>query len=217
VTFPAAMMTGSTGRVVATDISDKMVERVRRDAAARGLTHVVAERMDAEALAFADASFDVALCALGLMYVPDPIKALMECRRVLVPGGRVAAAVWGARNRCGWADIFPIVDRRVQSEVCPMFFGLGTGDTLAAAARAAGFEDIAVDRLTTTLEYESDADAVGAAFAGGPVALAYSRFDEVTRTEAQAEYLASIAQWRQGDRYRIPGEFVVIRGRVVAS
>ena len=62
------------------------------------------------------------------------------------------------------------------------------------------------------LDYESDEDACGAAFAGGPVALAYARFDDRVKTEAHAEYLASIREFRTGDRYAIPGEFVVVRG-----
>ena len=76
----------------------------------------------------------------------------------------------------------------------------------------AGFADIQVDRLTTILNYGSADDAIGAAFAGGPVAMAYSRFDERTREEAHAEYLESIAPFKHGAGYAIPGEFVVARG-----
>jgi hypothetical protein len=63
------------------------------------------------------------------------------------------------------------------------------------------------------LRYSTADDACGAAFAGGPVALAYSRFDDETRREAHAEYLASIEAYRRGERYEIPGEFVVAKGR----
>jgi ubiquinone/menaquinone biosynthesis C-methylase UbiE len=214
VTLPAALAAGSSGSVVATDISDAMVLRVADEARRRNLPSVSAIRMDAESLDFPDASFDVALCALGLMYVPDPDKALKEMTRVLNAGGRAVAAVWGARSRCGWADIFPIVDARVQSEVCPMFFQLGTGDALGDAMRRAGLTDVETGRLATTLHYESADAACGAAFAGGPVALAYSRFDQATRDEAHADYLASIEPWRRGMQYDVPGEFVVARGVV---
>jgi ubiquinone/menaquinone biosynthesis C-methylase UbiE len=179
------------------------------EAVGRGYARVTAVRMDAETLDFPHGSFDAALCALGLMYVPDPVAALREMRRVLSPGGRASAAVWGARNRCGWAEIFPIVESRVQSDVCPMFFQLGTGDSLRRAFVEAGFSDITVDRLSSILRYESAEEACGAAFAGGPVALAYSRFDAATRDGAHEEYLASIAPWRAGAGYDVPGEFVV--------
>jgi ubiquinone/menaquinone biosynthesis C-methylase UbiE len=212
VTFRAASTVGASGEVLATDISDAMVVSLRDEAARRGLNHVTAARMDAESLDVSDASFDVALCALGLMYVPDPVTALREMRRALAPGGRVVVAVWGARNKCGWADIFPIVDARVQSDVCPMFFQLGTSDRLAQAMKEAGFTAIEAERISSVLHYESAADACGAAFEGGPVALAYSRFDPATRDAVHREYLSSIEPWRAGERYDVPGEFVVVRG-----
>lgn len=209
VTFPAAESVGSAGAVLAADLSDVMVEQVRTAAVARGLTQVTAERMEAGALKCSDAAFDVALCGLGLMYVPDAQLAVREMFRVLREGGRTVVAVWGARASCGWAEIFPIVDHRVRSEVCPMFFHLGGGDALRLTLEAAGFTHVAVQRLHVTLDYADEDHALGAAFAGGPVAMAYSRFDDATRAEAHAEYLASIAGYRHGSGYRIPGEFVI--------
>jgi SAM-dependent methyltransferase len=169
-------------------------------------------RTDAEDLQLESRGFDAALCTLGLMYVPDPAKAFREMFRVLRPGGRAVVAVWGARNRCGWAEIFSIVDRRVASEVCPMFFQLGTGDMLTNVMHAAGFGNIIVERIAIPLHYESPDEALGAAFVGGPVTLAYSRFDQQVRREAHAEYLASIETYRRGEQYDVPGEFVVARG-----
>jgi SAM-dependent methyltransferase len=213
VTFPAAAAVGAKGKVVGTDISEEMVNIIREDAAKREIRHASFERMDGEELSLADGSFDAALCALGLMYFPDPIQSLKEMRRVLKPGGRVVVNVWGARNRCGWAEIFPIVDSRVQSEVCPLFFQLGTGDAMLHTMTAAGLGDLEIDRLSTVLEYDSADSAIGAAFAGGPVAMAYSRFDDKTREEAHAEYVASIEPFRKGDGYEIPGEFVIAKGK----
>ncbi|MEZ4586567.1 MAG: methyltransferase domain-containing protein [Gemmatimonadales bacterium] len=209
VTFDAALRVGPAGAVVGTDLSERMVVAAREQATLRRLDAVRFERMDAEALDLPDASFDVALSALGILYCPDPLQACRELFRVLEPGGRVALAVWGERKRCGWAEVFPIVEARVASEVCPLFFQLGTGDTLALNLETAGFGSIKTERIGAVLEYPSPADALGAAFAGGPVALAYSRFDDPTRDSAHAEYLASIEPYRDGEGYRIPGEFVV--------
>jgi SAM-dependent methyltransferase len=212
VTFPAAQAVGGEGRVVATDISEAMVTMLKGEAARRRLTQVSAQRADAETYPFEDASFDAVLCGLGLMYVPDPAACLAGALRVLRPGGRFVAAVWGNRKHCGWAEIFPIVERRVTSEVCPLFFQLGTGGALELQMEMAGFTAITAARIHTLLEYDSADAALGAAFIGGPVTMAYSRFDEATRESAHAEYLASIAAYRAGEGYRIPGEFVVARG-----
>ncbi len=212
VTLRAATGVGPAGRVMATDISQRMVDYTAAEAGRRGLSQVQCSRMGAESLEFPDGSFDAVLCALGLMYVPDISASIAEMRRVLATGGRAVAAVWGARSRCGWADIFPIVESRVQSDVCPMFFQLGTGDALADSFTRAGFARLRSDRVSSELCYDNGDSAADAAFAGGPVAMAYSRFDDATRASARADYLASIARYRAGDGYRIPGEFVIVRG-----
>jgi ubiquinone/menaquinone biosynthesis C-methylase UbiE len=211
VTLQAARLVGPSGFVIGTDISQAMVDRLRDEVRRLGLSHVTVERFDAEELGVGTDSCDVALCALGLMYVTDPVAALREMHRVVRAGGRVVTAVWGARARCGWAEVFPIVESRVASEVCPLFFQLGTGEGLRYALDAAGWGDIAVERLATTLVYDSAEAACGAAFAGGPVALAYSRFDEATRASAEADYLSSISAFQQGETFRIPGEFVIAK------
>ncbi|MDR6534903.1 methyltransferase domain-containing protein [Variovorax soli] len=216
VALAAAERVGPRGHVLGTDISDRMVDAARQRAAQRGVHQLGFARMDAEQLALPDGGFDLALCALGLMYVPDPALALRELRRVLRPGGRVGLAVWGERARCGWSALFPIVDDEVRSEVCPLFFRLGQQDALAGLCAEAGFERIAQQRIASTLCYADGEEACGAAFAGGPVALAWSRFGEATRARVQARYLAAIEPWRQGGGYRIPGEFVIVAGAVPA-
>ncbi|MEM7635079.1 MAG: class I SAM-dependent methyltransferase [Pseudomonadota bacterium] len=218
VSLPLAAAVGPTGRVVATDISGKMIERVRHAANTHELHQLEAVCAGAETLdAMPDAAFDLVTCALGLMYVPDTAKALGEACRVLKPGGRVVFAVWGERSKCGWADIFPIVDARVKSEVCPLFFRLGTGSVLMQEMASAGFVDIDTSRLSSELPYADDHAAIEAAFIGGPVALAYNRFDAATRAAVHQEYLASIAPFLTPDGYRIPGEFVVCSGYSLPS
>ena len=69
------------------------------------------------------------------------------------------------------------------------------------------------ERLSTTLSYASPEDALRAVFCGGPVALAYSRFDAATRRAVHAEYLDSIAAYRTGGGYQVPGEFGVAAAR----
>ena len=216
VTLPVAAAVGPTGRVVATDISGKMVTDTAQRAGELGYGHVTTVRTDAESLGAdigSEPAFDVALCALGLMYVPDPPLAVRAMADLLRPGGRFVAAVWGARRSCGWASIFPIIDSRVDSDVCPLFFALGAPGRLAAVAAEAGLADIVEQRITCHLEYPDANAAVRAAFLGGPVALAWSRFDEATRAEAAAEYLASIEPFRHGTGYRVPGEFLIVAAR----
>jgi len=203
-----------TGGVTGVDLSGKMIDAAGALARQQALAQAGFLRMDAEDLALPDASCDVVLCALGMMYFPDPARALQEMRRVLRPGGRIVLAVWGARAQCGWAPVFPIVDAEVQSDVCPLFFQLGQGDNLASACTEAGFTITGEDRLATTLAYRTADDASAAMFVGGPVAMAWSRFDGPTRQRVRENYLAAIEPWREGSGYCIPGEFVVVSATV---
>jgi len=204
------------GRVLATDLSPNMLAMLERAAQEAGISNVETVTCSAEQLATED-QFDVALCALGLMYVPNPQQAIAELHRSLRPGGRVAISVWGERGNCGWASLFGIVDARVKSEVCPLFFGMGAPSALINALSRQGFVDIKEERLNVTLEFPDDESALTAAFLGGPVALAYARFDEGKRTSARAEYLEAIAPHRHGDGYRLPGEFVIASGNKPGS
>ena len=73
------------GRVVGVDFSERMLERARRKADA-----VEWVRADAQALPFADGSFDAATVGFGVRNLDDLEHGLRELRRVLRPGGRLA-------------------------------------------------------------------------------------------------------------------------------
>ncbi len=210
LTLAAARAVGDEGQALGTDLSGGMVDAARQRALRQGARNAQFLRMDAEQLALPDAAFDIALCALGLMYVPDPLRALREMRRCLRPGGRAAVAVWGERARCGWSAVFDIVDAEVASEVCPLFFRLGHDGALQRLCADAGLRADASRRIDATLEF-ADADAAcQAAFVGGPAAMAWSRFTAQQRARACERYLDALQQWRHGNAYRVPGEFVVV-------
>jgi len=212
----AAVRVGRSGMVVGTDISEKMLEAARAATSALGLANCRFERNDGEQPPKLGLEFEVGLCGLGLMYMPDPERAISALAGELVPNGRVVVSVWGRRDRCGWADIFPIVDAHVESEVCPLFFRMGTGDTLCHGLEAAGLKDVSTERLPMKFRYSNGGEACDAIFLGGPVALAYAHFDETTRAAVCADYLRSVEQFRRGEAYEIPGEIVIGYGTVTA-
>jgi ubiquinone/menaquinone biosynthesis C-methylase UbiE len=85
---------GPRGSVTCTDAGAEMVEAARHDATRRGLANVQFRQCTADSLPFPDNSFDVTVCRLGIMFVPDPLVALREMLRVTKPGGKLALAVW---------------------------------------------------------------------------------------------------------------------------
>jgi ubiquinone/menaquinone biosynthesis C-methylase UbiE len=153
VSFKAAGIVGSNGFVAGTDISEKMVESCQRRAEQEKLKNLYFARMDGEELQLDLGLFDKALCALGLMYMPEPIKALQEMRRLLLPGGSTSILVWGRRDHCGWSALFEIVEKRVASDVCPMFFNLGNPGTLTLSFEKSGYEKVDSRTIAASLQF----------------------------------------------------------------
>ncbi len=88
-----------SGRVTATDLGPGMMSLAEELARKKGLTNIEFHEANAEALPFADESYDVLTCRFGIMFFPDLPKALRECFRVLKPGGRAAFIAWGKKEQ----------------------------------------------------------------------------------------------------------------------
>ncbi len=88
---------GAGARVVALDLTPRLLEAGRTLAAEAGVTIDWVEG-DAEALPFADESFDVVLSTLGVMFTPRHHVAAAELARVLRPGGRMALCNWSEES-----------------------------------------------------------------------------------------------------------------------
>jgi ubiquinone/menaquinone biosynthesis C-methylase UbiE len=79
--------------VVSTDYVPALLERGRERAAAERLA-IEFREADAEALPFADASFDAVVSTFGVMFTADQDKAAAELVRVCKPGGKIGLANW---------------------------------------------------------------------------------------------------------------------------
>ena len=79
--------------VVSTDYVPSLLARGRNRAVAEGLS-IRFEEADAEALIFADASFDSVVSTFGVMFTPDQDKAAAELLRVCKSGGKIGLANW---------------------------------------------------------------------------------------------------------------------------
>jgi SAM-dependent methyltransferase len=90
---------GVIGELVCTDISPGMVSALNANASRLGLRDVSATQADAEALPFADRSFDLVLGHAVLHHLPDLDRSFAEFHRVLAPGGRLLFA--GEPSRVG--------------------------------------------------------------------------------------------------------------------
>jgi enediyne biosynthesis protein CalE5 len=160
---PAAMVAERVrpgGRVLATDLSPDMVAVTRRKAQRLKVDNLDVREMDAQALTFADASFDAATCRFGLMFPPDPVRAASEICRVLKPGALFATAVWDvpAKNPF-FTSISSVVAEFVPmpplDPAAPGVFRLAPPGELERVLRSAGFSDVRIEARPITLTYGS--------------------------------------------------------------
>jgi len=81
-------------QVLATDFAEGMVEHIKQRADVAKLSNIETRVMDGQNLALDDASFDISVSIVGLIFFPDIEKGFAELKRVLKPGGRCAVVCW---------------------------------------------------------------------------------------------------------------------------
>ena len=143
-----AQVVQPTGSVMCTDAIAEMVAVAEREAVDRGVENVKFRQCTADSLPFADDSFDVAVCRLGVMFFPDPLAALREMLRVIKPGGRVALAVWGKSELNPYSYVVTrIISHYVPATPvapdAPDAFRFAEPGKLAGILQAAGAIDVA--------------------------------------------------------------------------
>ena len=158
--FVAAGLVAPGGDVVVSDVVPQMTAIAAARAEALGLANVTTRELDLERIDEPDGSYDVVLCREGLMLVADPARAAGEIRRVLRPGGRVALAVWGPRERNPWLGVvFDAVGEQIGAPVPPPGvpgpFSLEDSDRLAGLLSAAGLSDVVVGEIAVPLHAAS--------------------------------------------------------------
>lgn len=153
----AAIRMGSTGRVVATDISTRMLDIARPRASAAGLTNVEFLAANSERLDFPDRSFDAVLCRWGITSLPNYSRLLVKINRMLVPNGLFATSVWEETSRRPLIGIAtkiaeqmfpPVQPRSEQRSEAPK-------EALESVMSHAGFADVRAEKRTVTLEFAS--------------------------------------------------------------
>jgi SAM-dependent methyltransferase len=212
----AAKRVGPGGYVLATDISEGIVALALQVARERGLEQVETRAMDGEKLDLPDASFDAVLCRLGLMYMPHPVAALREWRRVLrTGGGRVAVVVYSTPERNSWGAMpASIIRRRAQlpppAPGQPGPFSLGGPGVLENLFGQAGFASPEVRTVPVPHRMSSAAEYVQLAreaFGGFNVMMAH--LSPRDRESVWNEVEGAMRGFESPGGFEVPGECLV--------
>ena len=125
-------------------------------------------RGDAMALPYADATFDAAVMALVIFFVPQPAKGIAEMVRVIRPGGGACAYAWDILG--GGFPYFALQDemaRLGQQPLWPPSVEAAQMEALHASWTAAGLVDVETHELVVERSF-ADFDTFWAAARKGP-------------------------------------------------
>jgi SAM-dependent methyltransferase len=160
-----AALVGVDGSVLGVDAAPRFIETARDEATQAGVRNARFEVVDVEAHAFEE-QFDLAFSRMGTMFFANPVAALRNVRRALVPGGRLAMVVWRSKvENEGFYRSQVITERFVtkpeeyDEPTCgPGPFSMGNADTTSGILVSAGFESISLLRCDKPILIGVDLD-----------------------------------------------------------
>ncbi len=195
-------------QVTSTDYVGALLERGRERAAAERLS-VNFQEADAEALPFADGSFDVALSTFGVMFTPDQEKAAAELVRVVRSGGKIGLANWTPDGFIG--QLFKLVGK-----YAPPPSGIKPPSLWGTAARLGELfpgHQINVSEQTFTFRYQSAQHwlHIFRSFYG-PTNRAFAALDADKAAALEADILDLLekSNWAGCDSLVVPGNYLEV-------
>jgi len=216
-TIAAAKRVGSTGYVLATDISSNILEFAFAAAQEEGLSNVETRVMDGEELEeeLEEESFDAVICRVGLIYFPDQQGALTGMLRALKPGGKIAAVVYSTPEKNEFFSI-PVSIIRRRARLPPPLpgqpgpFSLGGDGFLEEAYRRAGFREVRTQLVPSPLRLSSAAECVRFERESfGALHQMLSGLPESERGAVWEEIEEELRQFEGADGFEGPCEMVV--------
>lgn len=204
-----AELVGPSGSLLATDVAQGMVDLTAATLA--DVPHAQVRRMDAADTGLPDGELDAVAFVMGLMFVPEPERAVTEIHRVLRPGGRAGIAVWAGPDKnpwlssCGMAAMVHGVVAGGPPTGPGGLFSLADPVRFGEVLRAGGFADAQVQEVPITMTWpDADAWFEQVSQLSGPLAMALAGApDKLADVRASAKDLIGRYATEQG--VSVPG------------
>ncbi len=205
---------GAPASVNGVDVSPEQINFARQH---RARTNVSFEIAEATSLPFSDASFDAAVCGLGLNYIPNPERGLEEFSRVVRPGGTIALYVWdyeqGARFLREFWDAATAIDSEAAAFDQARRFPICTQSGLRNLFEQAKLQASTGHALKIVTRFTSFDDYWQPLLTGQGSAPNYLAIrDEKTKTAIRERLRAALPANSQGE-IELPARAWAIRGR----
>lgn len=219
-TLALAARVGPEGRIVATDLSATLIERLRRNAERAGFATIEARVADAQLPLVEVDAFDAAVCRLGLMLMPEPARCLAATRAALKAGGRLSAMAFSGPEENPCIRILMVTALRhaglpARDPFAPGgLLSLGRPGHLDHLFEAAGFREVSTFRIEAPFRLPSVDDYV--AFlraAAAPVRALLSPLKPAAQEAAWQDVREQLAVFEGPDGWIGPNTLLLTTGR----
>lgn len=159
--------------VLATDFAEGMIDHIQGRIGRESMQNIKACVMDGQALEIDDASYDISVSIVGLIFFPDIDKGFSELKRVLKPGGRCAVVCWDHPESF---DMMKLLKQSIETAApdfemptqTPVWARLVGEQALAERFQQAGFNNIEVATIDGLLTLDSVEDFWSVFIASSP-------------------------------------------------
>jgi len=133
--------------LIATDLNAGMLAVAKHNLQEKNIEF---KEADAQALPFADNSFNCIVCQFGFMFMPDKPKAFAEAFRVLAPGGKLLFSTWDRleNNEVSLIVRNVVADALGKAEFYSIPFSMNDKQQLELLLRNAGFKEINISHVS---------------------------------------------------------------------
>jgi SAM-dependent methyltransferase len=219
-TLAVAQEVGTQGSVLATDLSPAILALARDNAVRAGFANVDTQVADGEELDVPEASFDAAVCRLGLMFFPDPLRGLRQIHRALKPGCGACTMVFSRpeKNPC----LTILMSTALRHAGLPArdpfvpggLLSLGPPGRIDALFRSAGFHDVATTAISAVFRLPSvDHYLAFVRSSASPILQILSQLDAVSKEAAWSEIRERLMAFTTHEGWEGPNELLLTAGR----
>jgi len=205
-----------TGKVTATDLSEKMLDVASEHATHRGIQNFETLCCDVTEMPFEDETFDGITCRLSFMFFPDMDLALREMIRVLKPGGRICASIWNGPDKNPWiSNLMDVMIRRLNLKQpapgSPGIYRCAETGMMSSLFSDAGLKQIQESVVEGNLICDS-IEHYWNFMSEVASPLAFSNADENTRQQIKSEIISMLKEKSQGENICLSSSATVIYG-----